>query len=197
MYNKHNLAVAKIAMKGDLKPELASVYFTNNHTVATDSFRLIEISVPDNVDIEEFPIMDKKINETTGAIIDARQILKIALPKCGSLPIAENLVVHQVDEENVELITTDVLDNSMNIKRVRTVPGTYPKYKEIVPKEDPLISIRINAKYLADVLNILGELDSFNNEVTLEIFADKYKPVIIKAKNKNQSGFGLVMPLSN
>lgn len=47
MYNKHNLAVAKIASKKTNKPALASVAFCGNKTVATDSFRLVEVTTCD------------------------------------------------------------------------------------------------------------------------------------------------------
>jgi DNA polymerase III sliding clamp (beta) subunit (PCNA family) len=43
MYNKLNLDVAKFASKSTLKPELASVAFYGNKTVASDSFRLVEV----------------------------------------------------------------------------------------------------------------------------------------------------------
>lgn len=44
MYNKHNLAVASIASESSIKPEFGCVAFYGNRTVATDSFRLIEVS---------------------------------------------------------------------------------------------------------------------------------------------------------
>ena len=44
-YNKNNLAVVTVASKNGTKPELKSVAFFNDRTVATDSFRLIEMSV--------------------------------------------------------------------------------------------------------------------------------------------------------
>lgn len=44
MYNKHNLAIHKVASKSTIRPEMATVAFYGNRTVATDSFRLIEIS---------------------------------------------------------------------------------------------------------------------------------------------------------
>lgn len=43
-YNKNNLAVGKVASKSNIKQELACVAFYGNRTVATDSFRLIEMS---------------------------------------------------------------------------------------------------------------------------------------------------------
>lgn len=44
MYNKNNLAVAKVASKSSIRPSLACVAFYGDKTVATDSFRLIEMS---------------------------------------------------------------------------------------------------------------------------------------------------------
>ena len=44
MYNKNNLAVAKVVSKSPVRLELGCVAFHGNRTVATDSFRLIEVS---------------------------------------------------------------------------------------------------------------------------------------------------------
>jgi len=44
MYNKHNIAVAKAASKTSIKPELGCISFYGNRTIATDSFRLLEVS---------------------------------------------------------------------------------------------------------------------------------------------------------
>jgi DNA polymerase III sliding clamp (beta) subunit (PCNA family) len=44
MYNKHNLEVYKFTSKSDIKQELNCVAFFGNKTVATDSYRLIEVS---------------------------------------------------------------------------------------------------------------------------------------------------------
>lgn len=44
MYNKNNFAVGKVASKSTIKPELGCIAFYGDRTVATDSFRLIEMS---------------------------------------------------------------------------------------------------------------------------------------------------------
>lgn len=44
MINKNNLAIAKVASKNYVRPELACVADYGNRTVATDSFRLIEMT---------------------------------------------------------------------------------------------------------------------------------------------------------
>lgn len=45
MIKKENLLCAKIASKNSIKPELKCIAFYGDRTVATDSFRLIEIPV--------------------------------------------------------------------------------------------------------------------------------------------------------
>lgn len=44
MYNKHNLAISKVASKSFIKPALSCVAFYGNRNIATDSFRVIEMS---------------------------------------------------------------------------------------------------------------------------------------------------------
>ena len=46
LYNKHNLEVAKIASKTTTREELTGVLFTKDKTVASDTFRLLEITTP-------------------------------------------------------------------------------------------------------------------------------------------------------
>lgn len=44
MYNKHNIALHKVASRSSIRPEFACVAFYGDRTVATDTFRLIEMS---------------------------------------------------------------------------------------------------------------------------------------------------------
>src|SRR3990167_7027831 len=55
LYNRHNLAVAGVASDSSIKPVLSGVMFTKDKTVATDSYRLVEISVHKDARVDEFP----------------------------------------------------------------------------------------------------------------------------------------------
>lgn len=44
MYNKNNIAIWKIAAKSQIRPELQCVAFYGDRTIATDSYRAIEMS---------------------------------------------------------------------------------------------------------------------------------------------------------
>ena len=55
LYNKHNLAVAKFAAKESGREEIKSVLFKKDKSVATDSYRLLEVSVDSSVKVEDYP----------------------------------------------------------------------------------------------------------------------------------------------
>lgn len=56
MITKENLLVAKIAAKKSIKPEMNCIAFYGDRTIATDSFRLLEVPVINGEKYEE-PIM--------------------------------------------------------------------------------------------------------------------------------------------
>lgn len=55
LYNKNNLAVAEIAAKESNPEVLSGVFFTPESTVATNAVSLLEVSVSDNVKVDNFP----------------------------------------------------------------------------------------------------------------------------------------------
>ena len=67
MYTKLNLLPAKIASTSDIKPALTMVMFDGARTVATDSFRLLEVSTVDG-------------EKTTPVFIDAQMVKKHKVP---------------------------------------------------------------------------------------------------------------------
>lgn len=56
MITKENLLVAKIASKKSIKPEMNCIAFYGDRTIATDSFRLMEVPVKDGEKYDE-PIL--------------------------------------------------------------------------------------------------------------------------------------------
>ena len=106
LYNDINLSVAKIASKSNgLKPVLESVMFTKNFTVATDSYRLIEMSVPKNAKASEFPKVDgvSAMQGCSPFLVSAKMLKeKIKIPKKTSLPILGNVAVKHIHDNRVE-----------------------------------------------------------------------------------------------
>ena len=194
LFNKHNFAVAKFASKGTTRPELEGVFFKADKTVATDSFQLVEISTP-KVKVEDFPAVQGKVimRGFKPFIVSTKGLKDIKFPNNGavqSLPILSNAGIKHIDENSVEFITTDLeVSNSVSVRRIQ---GEFPEYESIIPTGDPVVEVIVNAQYLADMLQVLGALDS-GSHVKIKIYG-KDKPLVIEA-GKEQKGRGLLMPI--
>lgn len=194
LYNEHNIAVAKVASKNTVREELSGVYFTKDKTVATDSFRLVEMSVPTGVDPADFPTVDgnSPMKGVQPFIVSAKGVREIKIPKKGSLPILSHFAIKHLGERTAEFLTTDL--KVADIKSIYRINGKFPDYEQIFPKEKPVAEMRINGVYLAEVLEILAKL---SNVSAVDIkFYGSMKPLVIEASNSNQKGRGMVSPIA-
>lgn len=190
LYNKHNLAVAKIASKSDCRPEISGVFFTKNATVATDSFRLIEISCPSDLSVDDFPSKSPIMRGFKPFIADSEMLNKIKLGNT-AIPIMSTIGIKHIAEDRVEFLKPD--ENFSDSITVRKINGEFPKYEELMPKKKPVFEISVNSKYLAEVIKILGDLNK-TGEVVMK-FYDEDSAILIESKGANQEGRGLVMPI--
>ena len=165
MYNKNNFAIGKIAHKNRIKPELACVALYGDRTIATDSFRLIEMSAT-----------GKK-------------------QKVPTLHFADDI------KKEVKLKKTDRIDGK-DIKVKPAVSGDkYPNIDMILNenKDVEYIEHKVNASFLAEICDILKNLDPFE-AVTLRVPTTKYKPMFIlaecKQSGKEQTAKALLMPMN-
>ena len=165
------------------------MFFTRDKTVATDTFRLVEISVPNNVKVSEFPASKKPVMQgVKPVIVGAEMLKKIKLRGDKNTPITNVLAIGHADQERVEFRTHD--GSAMVFNRIE---GTFPDYEKIFPKKKPRVEVSVNAEYLAGVIEQLGKLNSLNM-VNIKIYDDG-SPIVIEAKGNEQSGRAMVMPL--
>lgn len=192
IYNKKNLEVSKVANKKDTRLTLSSVYFTPKATVATDAFRLIEVSVP-KVNISHYPNDVDVVKDFEPFMVSAGALSKVKAPAPNKeFPVLDNVVVTSVTDENVGLTTTDL--EVVDTKTLKKVVGEeYPKYEQIKPTGDPVAKIKISAKYLKEMANLLEGYDK-QDTVDIEFFGNE-KPIVMKASNDIQSAYGLIMPI--
>lgn len=193
LLNQNNLNVCKIASKSETRPELAGVFITKDKTVATDSFRLIEMSTPSNIKAEDYPKVQGKtaMRGFKPFIISAKELSKIKIPKNKSLPIVENIAISHVDNTHVELMTTDL--ETADIKSFRKIDGTFPDYEKIFPKENPKAEVELNAEYLAEVCEVLSKINNLKS-VKIKFYGDNM-PLVLEAKNQDQASRAMIMPL--
>ncbi len=141
MYNKNNLAIAKIASATRIKPELACVAFYGDRTVATDSFRMIEMSAdgkrhePNLVYAEEVKAIKLKKGETIGAM-DERLAPSISADGWPNVDIImgnfkqDDYIEHNIGAGLMEGIMA-VMKNVSTIERV-TIKVPKEKFKPII-----------------------------------------------------------------
>ena len=87
-------------------------------------------------------------------------------------------------------LTTDLSTNKItSIKRIK---GEFPNYKPIFPNKPPIIEIMLDSKMLAELLQIAAKLDF---KCKMKIYG-KESPIVLEAKNDNQSARMMLMPIS-
>jgi DNA polymerase III sliding clamp (beta) subunit (PCNA family) len=193
MYNKHNLAIAKIASKSSVRPELSGVYFTKDETVATDSFRLIEITTPKDCDIDNFPNPAKPLKEFKPFIVSAKEISKFRLEENENVPIVNNAVITKISDTQVQLATTNL--ESLDTKTFRLIEGDFPDYEPLFPAYKPVTEITINGKFLIEMLSLLKDLDK-NGYVKMKIYKGNGEgKIVLESSNEFQQGRGLLMAI--
>lgn len=202
IYNKHNLEVAKVASKSDMKPELACVLFMPDKTVATDTFRLVEMSTHKLDRFGNYPhesidgVVTDKDKMPDGYLLPAREVLKHKIIKHKTLPELNVAVLAEGKLNEVALVSTNL--EAVTRSGMRSVNGVFPKYDQVMPKDDDIaFSMNINAGYLAEVVKILGALNKYD-AVTLHFQKGTGKALYITAKDDkgNQSAKALVMPMN-
>jgi DNA polymerase III sliding clamp (beta) subunit (PCNA family) len=194
LYNNLNLEVAKIASKSETRPEISGVLFRKDRTVATDSFRLLEIGTSAEIKPEDFPVVDgaKAMRGCKPFIVPARGLKDIKVPKNKNLPIVNNVAIKYVDDKRVEFLTTDL--ETAHITTARKVEGQFPEYEGIFPTGQSMVEVIINGDYLAELLTIIGKLGGAQKQVKIKVYGPE-KPVMLEAGDNNQKGRAMLMPI--
>lgn len=192
LYNQHNLNVAKIASTSD-RPELAAVFCTDKKTVASDGYRLLEMSTPSNAVMEEFTGAGKKpMKGCEPFMISAKALSKVKIIRNKTLPGTEYVGLGHLDDKRAELLTIDE-DLNVQTHTINRVEGKYPDYQKIIPQGKPIAEVQVNGEFLSSLLDIMSKL-SVLKAVTIKIY-DTNAPIVLEASNENQKALGILMPL--
>ena len=190
--NKHNLDITQFC-GDDTRPEISGVYFNGNKTVATDSFRLIEIeTMPDNL-AEDMP--SGMTSTSMNHILPADAVKKALrnIPKTQDLPILANVTVASDDKDNTATLTTTDLETQDQVK-ARVIEGDYPDYRMIMPKGKPKQTITVNAQYLKEMADYFTK-HGVNKRVTIAVNGDKDPIAFTGQTEQDQQISGLLMPI--
>jgi DNA polymerase-3 subunit beta len=165
-------SVSYAAATSDIKPEIASIFLYGEDGsltfVATDAFRLAEkkVSVKNTAQFPEILIPVKNIGEITRILGEYSGDMEVA--------IAEN----QISFSNESFFITS-----------RLTGGTYPNYRQIMPKESKTEIVALKGDFQTVLKSILVFSDKFN-QIDLSV-APKEKICTVTSRN-NDTGEGIV-----
>jgi hypothetical protein len=165
MLNKNNFLIADII--DESKNEvLTGLHITKKYTEATDSFCLFRVSA-NEADIEECPIIFGKPIEPECVIrkSDSKDIVS-KFKKNVSLPILENAIPHDEDEETIKFTTTDT--NNTDTIIAQKIEGEYPQIDNII--YDKINGITFSVPLLKKMINTLSKMAG---EVKLQFGEEK------------------------
>jgi DNA polymerase III sliding clamp (beta) subunit (PCNA family) len=178
---KDQIKLHVFASKSYIRPELASVYTDGVKAVATDSFRLVEITKTETTGEAINPVL---MRET-----DLKHLKIPAKDKSITLDTGDNITATIASETTAAPVM------------LHASADQFPKYEELFTQiEDKnTVTFTCNGEYLAEILKALAALDTAKyprNEVTLTIPKKVGYPVIVTATSDTQSARALLMPLN-
>lgn len=186
LYNSHNIECAKYT--SNARPETQGVFFSKNKTVATDSFRLLEVSTPQGIDPANYP---QAMRGCSPFIADAAVVKKLKIGKQG-IPELNHVAIKHVDDQKIEFLVAEEPNSPVaTVKTAMRIDAKFPDYENIFPKEEPKARFTINAQYLGEMLMSMAKL---NNQVTV-YFYEENKPIKIEGEKNGQKMRALVMPV--
>ena len=133
--------------------------------------------------------------------IDGIQTLAKAIPKKNKMPIVKHaLLDHAASNANGKAVfhVTD-LDNPQRVN-VAKLDGNFPQYDQVLPKDEPVYRMALDAALLSRLIKAADAVRS-DNDMTLiefEFFASHSSPLRATVTNKDGDTLtAVVMPLSS
>lgn len=170
MYTKLNQLVAKFASRYGLKEELRSVAFFGNRTIATDSFRLLEVSAK--------PDKDGNLPEAhEPKLIIADAVKKLKLKKSDELTLSD-----------IEQQTGITPNPHINYPEVDILINNAASYEDST-------ELTVNGRLLGELLVAMSKGNAVE-AVTLRVPNGPGRPIYVYTKLGEQKMRGLCMPMN-
>ncbi len=172
MINKHNLDIVKlVASNKDGRYGQTGVYFTPEHTIATDSYKMIIVdTVGEKESFEPFIANPKALK---GITFNKETHEKIVFEQDGEIEIRDKYYLYPIKKINEEYL---------DVKRV------IPESKNSVK------TIKLNAKFLRQLMQVMEKIGS--GEVEMEIHGYDRSPIVFRGGGNGQNALGLIMPIT-
>ncbi len=201
LINKHNLAVAEFAAeKSRYSNGTEAMLVSEQGTCATNGHYLVRVTLPNDDDDEKFPevpgfVPAKTVKSWLMPVETARMLKKALLTsKKACMP---NACIGNVTEDTVSIVAAADQSNFQAFQ-VHPAEGKFPNVDNAIPKENPVLEIRLNAGYLAKLAKAAEEFikGTERRDVTLRFYGPN-NVVEMKAKNEEtgQEWYALLMTM--
>jgi hypothetical protein len=175
---------AKFASTSEIRAELACVMTDGRKAVATDSFRLMEITRKERDGIE-LPKAAKK-----PWLVFAKELLKVKHDAKG----AKVGVLKGDGESGKGEVHTDVATFPVRIHTYHA--DAYPKYESIVTdaEKEESSEMTFNAEYLKEICATMEKIG--DGHITIRFPKAKGRPILITNEDDNHAARALLMPFN-
>jgi hypothetical protein len=158
LYNKNNFAVGKVANKDGLRRNLHCVRFEADKTVATDGHRLVIMTTPKGMTLDDFPVIPNIncniITDLNGGVsLPLESVRGFKFNKPNRMPILDCAVLTRNGDNGLITINHTDLQTTRQ-SECRVVDADFPDYLQVIPKTAPKAVIGLNASLLKDICDI-------------------------------------------
>lgn len=197
IYNQNNIDILKIAAKEEHRPAITGILFREDKTVATDAYRLIEVSTPKDTIDDATHELAGTLNAFKPFTANAQHLKTIRAKRDKALPVVGTIGIKTIDDDRVEIATVNK-QLQIDVTTAQRITEPYPDYEKIIPKGKPAATVTINAKYLAEIAALLSKIQGKGSQrITLKVYKDEYAPLVLEGTNENQPARALIMPIQN
>jgi len=207
----HNLAIWTHADSDDTRPVLGAIHVGPEGTTATDGKRLITMSYAQGITADQYPKLDGKapaprITDPDKPLLIPAPLFKSAAAnlkkiKNKSIPILKNAMLTKTESgKTYGLYSTDL--DATRGEDFRPIEGTYPNWRQVLPKNQPRYRVAFNAAYLADLAKIALAMNPKNGKIVMEIHPNPKEEQRnlttaqgFRITNDQQEAFAIIMPL--
>lgn len=185
------------AFKSDIKPEISGIHFHDGYAVATDASTLVQVKIPSHKSDGDEPIIPGKthVTELPKMIIKMPKGLKELKQTKLMKDYLDGFFFTNNEENTIELTNTNLEETNSNM--VRKIPGEFPDYQAIMPKDDTewLAEITLDPERVMNLMKYFNDHREGFGGVTFRIQkADtKSKAILVESEDKNIKA--LIMPM--
>lgn len=177
MYTKLNLLPAKIAAKNSIKPAFQHVMFDGNRTVATDTFRLLEVSTLHDMNTEP-TFLEASLVKKHKVPSKELHVNPADIGTPNPHVVFPNVDIIMKEKVGVEYTTVEM--NAELLGGLLLAMGNMNKFKSVT------IKVPTNSTY--EATHIYAHTDEFTWDTNAEG---------VREKKYNQTAHGLMMPLAS